>query len=147
MKVAGIDYGEVRIGVAISDPERLIAFPLQTYVRSTPERDAEFFLSLVKDEQISQFVIGIPLHLSGDESEESAEVLLFGSWLGNLTGLKIDYFDERFTSVEAEKILRKAKLTDKKRKERRDMIAAQLILSAYLEAGCQGISDYYDIND
>ncbi|MDR2642678.1 MAG: Holliday junction resolvase RuvX [Planctomycetaceae bacterium] len=146
MKIAGIDYGSVRIGVAVSDVDGIIAVPFLTYIRKSPIRDAEFFKQFVKEEQIGRFVIGLPLHLSGDVSDKANEVLQFGKWLGELTGLEIDYYDERYTSVEAEHILRHAKLTNKKRKERRDMVAAQILLSAYLESGCKGISDYYGID-
>ncbi|MDR1478073.1 MAG: Holliday junction resolvase RuvX [Planctomycetaceae bacterium] len=146
MKIAGIDYGTVRIGIAVSDVDNVFALPLQTYVRKSESKDAEFFKSFAKNENIERIVIGLPLHLSGDVSEKAAEVLEFGEWLGELTGLQIDYYDERYTSVEAERILRQAKLTDKKRKERRDMIAAQILLSSYIDSGCQGISDYYGID-
>ncbi|MDR1486028.1 MAG: Holliday junction resolvase RuvX [Planctomycetaceae bacterium] len=146
MKIAGIDYGSVRVGISVSDVDCVIAVPFQTYIRKSPTRDAEFFKQFAKEEQIGRFVIGLPLHLSGDVSEKAREVLRFGEWLVGLTGLEVDYFDERYTSVEAEQILRQAKLTDKKRKERRDMVAAQILLSAYLESGCKGISDYYDID-
>ncbi|MDR1054223.1 MAG: Holliday junction resolvase RuvX, partial [Planctomycetaceae bacterium] len=141
-----IDYGTVRIGIAVSDVDNVMAFPLQTYIRKSQTRDGEFFQSLVRDERIERFVVGLPLHLSGDVSDKAVEVLQFGGWLGGLTGLQVDYFDERYTSVEAERILRQAKLTDKKRKERRDMIAAQILLSSYIESGCKGISDYYGID-
>lgn len=96
------------------------------------------------------FVVGLPLHLSGDLSEKAREALSFGRWLTEQTGINVDFFDERYTSVEAERILRSAKLTDKKRRERRDMLAAQILLSAYLESGCKGIndySDYFSLND
>ena len=143
--VAGIDYGTVRIGVAVSDPRRVIAFPLVNYTRKNESRDAEFFKKLVTDEQITQFVVGLPLHLSGDLSDKAREVLAFGHWLGELTGVPIDYYDERYTSVEAEHILRQAGLTDKKRKAHRDKLAAQILLSAYLEAGCQGTTEFLGI--
>jgi putative Holliday junction resolvase len=146
MKVAGIDYGDVRIGIAVSDVDGVIAVPLQTYIRKTTARDAEFFKRLVEEERVERFVVGLPLHLSGDVSDKAREVLKFGEWLTGITGIDIDYFDERYTSVEAERILRQAKLTDKKRKAKRDMIAAQILLSAYLESGCKGISDYYGID-
>ncbi|MDR2763186.1 MAG: Holliday junction resolvase RuvX [Planctomycetaceae bacterium] len=146
MKIAGIDYGTVRVGIAVSDVSGKIAFPSQTYIRQSTTQDAKFFKRFVNEEQIEQIVVGLPLHLSGDVSEKADEVLQFGKWIGELTGLKIDYFDERYSSVEAEQILRQAKLTGKKRKEKRDMIAAQILLSAYLESGCVGISDYYNID-
>jgi putative Holliday junction resolvase len=145
MKVAGIDYGSIRIGIAVSDIDGTMAFPFKTYIRKSFSQDTNFFKQLVQQERIERFVIGLPLHLSGDISDKANEVLKFGKQLEETTNIKVDYFDERYTSVEAEHILRMAKLTNKKRKERRDMIAAQILLSAYLESGCKGISDYYDI--
>ncbi|GHT14078.1 putative pre-16S rRNA nuclease [Planctomycetales bacterium] len=134
-KVAGIDYGTVRIGIAVSDADRVLASPYETYIRKKPERDADYFRQLVREEQITQFVIGLPLHLSGDISPKAEEALEFGRWLTELTDIPVDYVDERYTSVEAERLLRSAKLTDKKRKERRDKLAAQIILTVYLESG------------
>ena len=136
--VAGIDYGTVRIGVAVSDPRRVIAFPLVNYTRKTEARDAEFFKKIVIDEQIVQFVVGLPLHLSGDLSEKAHEALAFGKWLWELTGVPVDYYDERYTSVEAERFLIEANMTRKKRKQKLDKVAAQILLTAYLENGCQG---------
>jgi putative Holliday junction resolvase len=146
-KIAGIDYGTVRIGISISDADRIIASPYETYVRKSPERDATYFRQLVSEERITQFVLGLPLHLSGDLSEKAKEVLQFGRWLKEITSIEVDYMDERYTSVEAERILREAKLTEKKRKERRDKLAAQIMLTAYLESGCKGITEHLGIED
>jgi len=146
-KVAGIDYGTVRIGVAVSDSDRILASPYENYTRKSSKSDDDYFRRLVNEERITQFVIGLPLHLSGDLSPKAEEVLEFGHKLQELTGVQVDYFDERFTSVEAERILMQAGLTDKKRKQRRDMLAAQILLSAYLESGCQGIEEYRGLDD
>ncbi|MDR0611183.1 MAG: Holliday junction resolvase RuvX [Planctomycetaceae bacterium] len=145
--VAGIDFGTVRIGIALSDPDRILASPYETLIRQSPNRDAEYFRQFVEKERVVQFVLGIPLHLSGGLSAKAKEVLQFGQWLQKTTGIKIDYMDERFTSVEAEHLLREARLTNKKRKARRDKIAAQIILSSYLESGCHGITDFSGIDD
>jgi putative Holliday junction resolvase len=137
-KIAGIDYGTVRIGIAISDADRILASPFETYIRKSSDKDAVYFRQLVNEERITRFVLGLPLHLSGDLSEKAKEVLRFGQWLKAITGIDVDYFDERYTSVEAEHILREAKITTKKRKAHRDKLAAQILLTAYLEAGCKG---------
>ncbi len=146
-RVAGIDFGTVRIGVAVSDPDRIFSSPYEIWTRKSPARDAEYFRRLVREERIVQFVVGMPLHLSGEISVKAQEALDFGRWLAEITGVAVDYVDERYTSVEAEHHLRGAKLTNKKRKERRDKIAAQIILSTYLESGCQGISEFTGIDD
>ena len=146
-KIAGIDYGTVRVGVALSDADRILASPYETYIRKSPGRDAEYFRRLVSEERITQFVLGLPLHLSGDLSEKAKEVIRFGRWLTSATGIEVDYMDERYTSVEAEHILRQAGLTEKKRKANRDKLAAQILLSAYLESGCKGTTEFLGIEE
>jgi len=137
-RVAGIDYGTVRIGIAISDSRRTIASPLENYNRRDRERDAEHFRRLARDEQIVQFVVGLPVHNDGSESQKSLEARAFGAWLRELTGVPVAFFDERFTTVEAERLLADAKLTKARRKARLDMLAAQILLTAYLESPQQG---------
>ena len=83
-------------------------------------------------------MVGLPLHLDGRISEKAREALAFGAWLSQLTGLPVDYMDERFTSVEAGYYLREAKMTVKQRKKRTDKIAAQILLANYIERGCRG---------
>jgi putative Holliday junction resolvase len=133
-RVAGIDYGAVRIGIAISDPDRKIASPLENYTRRTKEQDAQRFRRLVAEEGVVLFVVGLPIHLDGGESRKSFEARQFGQWLGETTGVPIEYFDERFTSVEAEQILLEVDMTRNRRKKRLDKLAAQIMLSAYLES-------------
>jgi putative Holliday junction resolvase len=137
-RVAGIDFGTVRIGIAISDPARSIASPLETYTRRNPQLDAERFKKLADDKDIVLFVVGLPVFLDGSESPKSLEARRFGQWLGEVTSVAVEYFDERFTSVEAENWLAGAEMTNKRRKKRRDMLAAQIMLSAYLESCAKG---------
>ncbi len=132
-RVAGIDYGHVRIGIAISDPDRTIASPLENYDSRGREQDARRFRRLVTEEGIVLFVVGLPIHLDGRESEKSLEARAFGQWLGETTGIPVEFFDERFTSREAEQLLLAAELTKQRRKKRLDMLAAQIMLSTYLE--------------
>jgi putative holliday junction resolvase len=136
-RVAGIDYGDVRIGIAISDPDRTIASPLENYTRRSLQQDAERFRRLVADEGVVLFVVGLPIHLDGQESQKSHEARQFGVWLGEVTGVPVEFYDERFTSVEAEQALLAADMTRKRRKKRLDMLAAQIMLSGYLEAGAR----------
>ena len=133
-RVAGVDYGTVRIGISISDPERRIASPYENYNRRTPSKDADRFRRLVQEERVVLFVVGLPLHADERESAKSLEARRFGEWLRAQTGIPVVWFDERFTSVEAEEILWNAGLSRQKRKERLDKLAATLLLSAYLES-------------
>lgn len=130
----GIDFGDVRVGLAISDPNRKIASPWVTYRRRNPELDSRFFRELVETEEIEQLIVGLPIHLDGREGQKAAEARSFGAWLGAVTGLGVTYWDERFTTVEAERSLWNAGLTHKRRKDRRDRVAAQIMLQAYLDS-------------
>jgi len=132
-RIAAIDYGTVRIGVAISDPDRILASPLENYTRRSLSKDAQFFREVAELERVVLFVVGLPVHLSGDESQKSHEAREFAKWLHEQTGVPIAFYDERFTSSMAEQLLEDAGLTKKKRKERLDKLAAQILLTAYLE--------------
>jgi putative Holliday junction resolvase len=133
-RLAAIDYGTVRIGVAITDPDQRLASPLENYTRKSPEADAAWLCRLVSSERIVGFVVGLPVHTSGDESQKSGEARKFGQWLSDRTGLPIRFFDERYTTANAEVLLLAAELTKKRRKERLDKLAAQILLAAYLES-------------
>lgn len=135
-RVAGIDFGTVRVGIAISDYGRIIASPLDTYVRRSEPQDAAFFKRLIENEQIVRFVLGLPVHLDGGIGEKAEEAIAFGKWLHDVTGLEVDFIDERFSSVEADTYMNFANLSRKKRKNSRDRIAAQILLTTYLETGC-----------
>ena len=135
-RLLGVDPGSVRIGLSISDPDGKIASPLATHVRRDPEQDARYFRQLVEEEQVGRIVIGLPVHLDGREGAKAVEARAFGKWLAETTGLPVVWWDERFTTVEAESALWTAGLTHKQRKQRRDQVAATILLQAYLEAGC-----------
>jgi putative Holliday junction resolvase len=135
-RLLGFDYGTKRIGLAVSDPDRKIASPLATYARVNRDADALYFQQVIEREEIGQLVVGLPIHLSGDESAKSTEARAFGKWLHELTGLPVAFADERFSSVEAESALWNVGLTHKKRKARIDRLAAQILLQGYIEAGC-----------
>jgi putative holliday junction resolvase len=138
MRIAGIDFGTVRIGIATADLAVGIAGLYETYARRSDPLDAEYFRRLAAEERIGRFVVGLPVHTSGNESQKSLEARTFGAWLEKTTGVPVEYFDERYTSAEAETLLQDAGLTKKRRKERIDQLAAQIMLTAYLEAGARG---------
>ncbi|MEM9187303.1 MAG: Holliday junction resolvase RuvX [Planctomycetota bacterium] len=137
-RVGGIDYGTIRIGVAIGDLEVRMASPYETYTRRSEQLDAEYFVTLAEQEQLVRWVVGLPVHLSGEESQKSREARRFGHWLAERTGVQVDYYDERYTSAYAESMLMQANLTRDQRKARIDQLAAQIILTAYLESGAVG---------
>ena len=95
-RLAGIDFGTVRIGISVCDGERILASPHENYSRQSIDEDAEHFRQLVRSESIVGFVVGLPVHSSGDESEKSKEARAFASWLTATTGLPIAFYDERY---------------------------------------------------
>lgn len=137
-RLLGIDYGHVRVGIAVSTPEQNIASPLENYTRGSDDADAEFLRELVDEYRIVGIVVGLPVHMSGDESESSRRAREFGAWVGRVTGLPVAFWDERFTSSMAEAHLMSAQLTKKQRAARRDKLAATFLLQSYLDADDRG---------
>ena len=133
-RIGGVDYGTVRIGLAVTDPDRTMASPLEIYTRRNRQLDLKYFQQLAKEERIVLWVVGLPVHLDGRASRKSEEARRFGQWLAESTAIPVEFFDERFSSAQAEELLLAAELTSKKRKQRLDKLAAQIILSAYLES-------------
>ncbi|HND55973.1 MAG TPA: Holliday junction resolvase RuvX [Pirellulaceae bacterium] len=146
-RIAGIDYGTVRIGIAVTDPERRLASPHSIYNRRSRDADARFFRQLATEERLAGFVVGLPVHTHGGESQKSRESRAFGDWLTECTGLPVVYFDERYTTVAADELLGAAELTRKQRKERRDKLAAQILLVAFLEAGQRATTEAQRLDD
>jgi len=130
----GIDYGTRRVGVAVSDRDQRFSSPLHNHERHGVQVDERFFRKVVEEFRPVGLVVGLPIHLSGDESEKSREARKFADWLGTVTGLPYTFQDERFTSFQAEKLLLAAELSKKKRKERMDKLAAQILLQTFLDA-------------
>lgn len=135
-RLLGVDFGTVRVGLAVSDPDRNIASPLALLLRRDRERDAAYFRRLVETEEIGGLVVGLPIHFDGSEGTKAAEARAYGKWLHETTSLPVVWWDERCTTVAAESALWDAGLTHKQRKERRDQVAAQILLQSYLDAGC-----------
>lgn len=135
-RLLGIDYGSVRLGLAISDAQRKLAFPLETRTRQGQTADAAYFRTLIEREEVGGLVVGLPVHLDGREGVKAQEARRFGAWLAEICGLPVVFYDERFTTVLAESALWEAGLTHKNRRQRRDKVAAQMLLQAYLDAGC-----------
>lgn len=135
-RILALDFGTRRIGAALSDPDRRMAFPLEQYDRRTPERDAAHYRELVREERVSLIVVGLPLHTGGAESEVSEKARDFGKWLAGVAERPLVFFDERYTTVLADELLSQRKLTKAKRTARRDALAAMVLLQAYLDAGC-----------
>jgi putative Holliday junction resolvase len=129
----GVDYGTKRIGLAVCDPDRLIASPLGT--ASNDSDTFVYFTDLVARSQFVGIVVGLPLHANGDESDMSRQARAFAKRLAELTKLPVVMWDERCTSAAAEDALLEAKLSRNKRKGKVDRVAAQMILQSFIDAG------------
>jgi putative Holliday junction resolvase len=134
-RILGLDFGTRRVGAALSDPRGLIATPLEVYQRRDKVQDARHYQELVTEHEVDRIVVGLPLHTGGGEGTSAAQAREWGGWLGEVTGLPIVFHDERYTTVDAEDLLRAAGVRLARRAGKRDMLAAQILLQNYLDAG------------
>ena len=135
-RILAVDFGERRIGLAISDPSATIAQPLTVLTRRAGKRaPVQAVADIVAEHDISHIVIGLPLTLEGDESAWTREVCAFGDKLAARAGVGVSFADERMTSVAAERAVRSLglKRREREQKERVDAAAAVLILQSYLD--------------
>lgn len=139
-RLLGVDFGTVRIGLAISDVEQKISSPLDVYHRQPAARMAQYFRDLLAAERVVGMVVGLPIHTSGQASEKSRQATNFAIWLLDSTQVPVVLYDERFTTALARELLGQTNLSGKKRKERLDKIAAHVLLGAYLEAPDKSLS-------
>ena len=135
-RVLGIDFGEKRLGLALSDESRTLASPLTVYERKDIQSDLKFLSDLVSHYQITEIVLGLPLNMDGSLGPKAQQVLEFKRALEESLRLPVHTFDERLTTAEAERALLEANMSRRKRKATRDALAAVLILQGYLQAGC-----------
>lgn len=137
-RLLGIDYGTKRVGLALSNAEQTIATPLETYLRRDERQDARHLNQRVQEYGVVGLVVGLPVHMSGDEGEKAREARAFGQWVSAATRRPVCFSDERYTTAMADEHLRAASLSPKKRKSIRDMLAAQILLQGYLESARRG---------
>ncbi len=133
-RLLGIDYGTVRMGLALCDESQRWVTPLDTYQRRNMRLDEKFLSELVEREQVRGIVMGLPIHSDGAESQKSREVRDFHLWLARFIDVPCVFQDERFTTAEAQRLLREAGLNHEQRKKRVDRLAAHLILEHFLES-------------
>jgi putative holliday junction resolvase len=131
MRVLAIDYGRVRLGLALSDEEGVLATPLPALARSP--RDLTQILELTRQRSVSRIVVGLPLLMDGRVGTMAEEARAFARQVEDSTSLPVDLLDERWTSAEAERAMLEGNLSRERRKELRDGLAAVLILQAYLD--------------
>jgi putative holliday junction resolvase len=135
-RVLGIDYGERRIGLAVSDPTALIAQPLPTLPRRRGKRPPMAdILRICEEQEVAAAVVGLPIDLEGEDTDWTREVRTFAAALARRSGLPVHLVDERLSSKAAERTVRALGLPkrQRERKERVDAAAAMLILQAFLD--------------
>ena len=133
-RVMALDYGDVRIGIALSDVTRFLASGLENYTRVNLEKDCLHIADLIKNNNVKVVVLGLPLNMDGTAGVRVDKTKQFAEELQKYTDAKIEYLDERLTSVSAEKILISADVSRKKRKKVLDKLSATIILQDFLDA-------------
>ena len=134
MRILALDVGEKNIGVAISDELGWTAQGLPTLRRQTKDRDTCAIANIVEEKCVTRIVVGMPISLDGSLGKKAREVASFVEDLKRRLRLPIKVWDERITSVQAERLMLEADLSRKKRKKKIDQLSAQLILQSYLDA-------------
>ena len=133
MRVLAIDPGTVRIGLAISDPSGTIAQPLSVLRRRSESEDLKAINDLVREHDVDQIVVGLPRMMDGRLEAAALDAQTFGERVGRATGRPVAYWDERLTTVAAERYLIEQGKRRGKRRQEVDRMAAALMLQGYLD--------------
>ena len=133
-RIMALDVGDVRIGIAVSDLMGIIANPLETYTRKgNLDVDVGYIVKLAHEKEVSLIVSGLPLGLKGQENEQTAKTREFIDKLKEICDIPIEYLDERFTTMSAERVLIEGNVRRENRKKVIDKVAATIILQNYLD--------------
>jgi len=131
MRILAIDYGDVRIGLALSDPLGITAQPLLTIENN--KNVFEEIKKIVQKYSVEKIIAGLPINMNGSYGSSSEKVFSFIEQLKNFVNIDIEFIDERLTTEQAEKTLIESDISRKKRKKNIDKITAAIILQTYLE--------------
>ncbi len=131
-RIIAFDIGDKRIGVAVSDPFGEMALPLETYFRVATEKDISYLVSLAKSKEATTIVCGLPVNFDGSSSVQTEKTAAFIEKLRSATDIEVVTTDERFTTMEARRLLLEADMRRDKRKQVIDKIAASYILEDYI---------------
>jgi putative Holliday junction resolvase len=133
MRILGLDIGEKRVGVAISDELGLTAQGIDVIERTNDGKDMDRISEIVSEYKVIKIVVGLPKNMNGTLGPSGKAVKDYATKLKNTTGIETDFWDERLTTVAAERTLLEADVSRKKRKRVIDKLAAVLILQSYLD--------------
>jgi putative Holliday junction resolvase len=129
----GLDIGDVRIGVAVSDPLGWTAQGVKTIKRTGIKSDIKEIINIITEYKVEKIVAGLPINMNGSMGPSSEKIKVFCEKLKEASGLEIIYQDERLTTVAASRVLLEADVSRKKRKEVIDTVASTFILQTYLD--------------
>lgn len=132
-RIMGLDVGDKTIGVAVSDLMGLTAQPIITVRRVGKKKDIEELKKIIKEKDVKKIVSGLPKNMNGTLGPQGEKVIKFCELLEEETGLKVEYWDERLSTVAAERSLIEGDISRQKRKKVVDMLAAVIILQGYLD--------------
>lgn len=130
----GIDFGMARIGIALSDDTKFLASPFETYKRKNEQDDLQHIINIIQEKKVDEIVCGLPYNMQGEEQEIAQKTREFISKLLNIYSIKVEFVDERLSSLMAEEMLKETERDWKKRKEKLDAVAASIILQDYLDS-------------
>ncbi len=133
VRILALDVGEKRIGLAVSDPLGITAQGLGVLSRKDREADLAELLKVAREYHLKEIVVGLPRHMDGRLGKQAPEILDLARSLGEALGVAVIPWEERLTSVEAERVLLKADVSRRRRRQVVDMLAAVLILQSYLD--------------
>ena len=133
MRFMGLDVGDKRIGIALSDESATIASPTETLQRRGNRKDIAHLLDLARRETVTRILVGMPYSLDGSTGPQALKVSRFATALAAETEIPVTTWDERFTTVDAEIALREAKVSPGARRAKIDRAAAAIILQSYLD--------------
>ena len=133
-RIMGLDVGDKRIGIALSDLLMLTAQGKETYQRRELQADLDYLAQTAKENNVVKFVCGLPKNMNGTLGEQAEKTQEFADALSEHTGIPVEFFDERLTSASAHKTLLEADMSRKKRKQVVDKLAAVYILQGYMDA-------------
>jgi len=133
VRILAMDVGEKRIGLAVSDPLGITAQGLEVLIRKDPETDLARLLEVAREWHVQEIVVGLPRHMDGQEGKQAPAIMELAQALGEALGAPVTPWDERLTTVEAERVLLQADLSRRRRRRVVDQVAAVLILQSYLE--------------
>ena len=133
-RILALDVGKRRIGLAISDELGITAQGLPTLQRTTIREDLAYLADLSQEREVTLYLVGEPLHMSGDRSRQAQYITDFAKRLSERTGIPAQLWDERLTTVQAQRVLRESGISIEKRAKAVDRLAAVILLESYLDS-------------